>query len=43
VRKVHSTGYFLEKKSSRQNTVLNEAMVDKNGPGLEHSLKKSLA
>jgi hypothetical protein len=36
VRKVRPTGYFLEKKYSRQNAVLTDEMLDKIGARLEH-------
>jgi hypothetical protein len=43
VRKVRSTGSFLEKKHTRQNAVLTEEMLDETGATLEHSPRKSLA
>jgi hypothetical protein len=43
VRKVRSTGSFLDKKNTRQNAVLTEETLDKTGARLEHSPHKSLA
>jgi hypothetical protein len=43
VKKVHSTGSFLDKKYTRQNAVLTEETPDKIGARLEHSPHKSLA
>jgi hypothetical protein len=43
VKKVRSTGSFLNKKYTRQNAVLNEEMLDEIGARLEHSPHKSLA
>jgi nitrogen-specific signal transduction histidine kinase len=43
VKKVRSTGSFLDKKYTRQNTVLTEETLDETGARLEHSPRKSLA
>jgi hypothetical protein len=43
VKKVRSTGSFLDKKYTRQNAVLTEETPDEIGARLEHSLRKSLA
>jgi hypothetical protein len=43
VKKVRSTGSFLDKKYTRQNAVLTEETLDKIGARLEHSPRKSLA
>jgi hypothetical protein len=43
VKKVRSTGSFLDKKYTRQNAVLTEEMLDEIGVRLEHSPRKSLA
>jgi hypothetical protein len=43
VKKVHSTGSFLDKKYTRQNAVLTEETLDEIGARLEHSPCKSLA
>jgi hypothetical protein len=40
---VRSTGYFLDKKYTRQNAVLTEETLDEIGARLEHSPRKSLA
>jgi hypothetical protein len=42
VKKVHSTGSFLDKKYTRQNAVLTEETHDEIGARLEHSPRKSL-
>jgi hypothetical protein len=43
VKKVLSTGSFLDKKYTRQNAVLTEETLDEIGARLEHSPLKSLA
>jgi hypothetical protein len=43
VKKVHSTGSFLDKKYNGQNAVLTEETPDEIGARLEHSPRKSLA
>jgi hypothetical protein len=43
MKKVRSTGSFLDKKYARQNAVLTEETLDEIGARLEHSLRKSLA
>jgi hypothetical protein len=43
VKKVRSTGSFLDTKYTRQNAVLTEEMLDEIGARLEHSPCKSLA
>jgi hypothetical protein len=43
VKKVRSTGSFLGKKYTRQNTVLTEETLDETGARLKHSPRKSLA
>jgi hypothetical protein len=43
VKKVRSTGSFLDKKCTRQNSVLTEETLDETGARLEHSPQKSLA
>jgi hypothetical protein len=43
VKKVRSTGSFLDKKYIRQNAVLTEETPDETGARLEHSPHKSLA
>jgi hypothetical protein len=43
VKKVRSTGSFLDKKCTRQNAVLTEETFDEIGARLEHSPRKSLA
>jgi transposase len=43
VKKVRSTGSFLDKKYTRQNAVLTEETLDEIGSRLEHSPCKSLA
>jgi hypothetical protein len=43
VKKVCSTGSFLDKKYTRQNAVLSEETLDEIGARLEHSPHKSLA
>jgi hypothetical protein len=42
VKKVRSTGSFLDKKYTRQNAVLTEETLDEIGARLEHSPRKSL-
>jgi transposase len=43
VKKVRSTGSFLDKKYTRQNAVLTEETLDEIRTRLEHSPRKSLA
>jgi hypothetical protein len=43
VKKVHSTGSFLDRKYTRQNAVLTEETLDEIEAKLEHSPRKSLA
>jgi hypothetical protein len=43
VKKVRSTGSFLDKKYTRQNAVLTDETLDEIGARLEHSPRKSLA
>jgi hypothetical protein len=43
VKKVRSTGSFLDKKYTRHNAVVTEEMHDKTGDRLKHSPHKSLA
>jgi hypothetical protein len=43
VKKVCSTGSFLDEKYTRQNAVLTEETLDEIGARLEHSPRKSLA
>jgi hypothetical protein len=43
VKKVRSTGAFLDKKYTRQNDVLTEETLDEIGATLEHSPHNSLA
>jgi hypothetical protein len=43
VKKVRSSGSFLDKKYTRQNAVLTEETLDEVGARLEHSPRKSLA
>jgi hypothetical protein len=43
VKKVCSTGSFLDKKYTRQNAVLTKETLDETGARLEHSPRKSLA
>jgi hypothetical protein len=43
MKKVHSTGSFLDKNYTRQNNVLAEETLDEIGARLEHSPHKSLA
>jgi DNA-binding MurR/RpiR family transcriptional regulator len=43
VKKVRSTGSFLDKKYTRQNAVLTEEMLDEIGARLEHLPCTSLA
>jgi hypothetical protein len=43
VKKVCSTGSFLDKKYTRQNAVLTKKTIDEIGARLEHSPRKSLA
>jgi hypothetical protein len=43
VKKVRSTGSFLDKKYTRQNAVLTEEALDEIGARLENSPRKSLA
>jgi hypothetical protein len=43
VKKVHSTGSFLDKKCTRQTAVLTEEVLDEIGARLERSPRKSLA
>jgi transposase len=42
VKKVRSTGSFLDKKYTRQNAVLTDETLDEIGARLEHSPRKSL-
>jgi hypothetical protein len=43
VKKVRSTGSFLDKKYTRQNAVPTKEMLDEIGAKLEHLPHKSLA
>jgi hypothetical protein len=43
VKKVRSTGSFLDKKYTTQNAVLTEETLDETGARLDHSPRKSLA